>query len=246
MRLHSSTTGSGPLHVGLIHGLGGAGATWQPLVDRMLDAGGYTVTTIDLRGHGESDRASSYGLDELADDVAEAFPRGLQGVVGHSLGGSVLVRAVERLQPDHAVYLDPGFGLSLPTSGLAGRAFWAVPPLSLGVMGLLQARRSAGQRAAYEPAVRDALKRGQQQFDAKMATRVFREVAFHPVAIAPPAVPSTILLSDESPAVLPDAMATALEREGWRIRRLAGLHHDMHLEDPDRTFAAIADALQGG
>lgn len=243
MRLHSTTTGSGELHVGLIHGLGASSATWQPLLERMLATGRYTVTTVDLRGHGESDRASSYALDDLADDVAEALPHGLHSVVGHSLGGAVLVRAVGRIQPDHAIYLDPGFGLTLPTSGFAGRAFWAVPPLSLGVMGLLQARRSAAQRAAYEPRIRDLMKCSQQQFDAKMATGVFREVAFHPIAIEPPEAPSTIVLSDESPAVLPDSMATDLEREGWQIRRLAGIHHDMHLEDPDRTFAVIADVM---
>jgi pimeloyl-ACP methyl ester carboxylesterase len=243
MRLHSTTSGSGDLLVGLIHGLGGAGAIWQPLIERMLATGRYTVTTIDLRGHGESDRAPSYTLNELADDVVEALPTGLHSVVGHSLGGAVLVRAVARLQPERAIYLDPGFELSLPTTGFKGRAFWAVPPLSLGVMGLLQARRSRATRAAYDPRVREALTQAQAQFDAKMAIGVFREVAFHPIAITPPAVPSTIVLSDESPAVLSDAMASALEREGWDIRRLAGIHHDMQIEDPDRTFAIIADVL---
>lgn len=243
MRLHSTTTGSGERHVGLIHGLGASSVTWEPLIERMRATGRYTVTTVDLRGHGESDRASSYALEDLASDVVDALPRGLHGVVGHSLGGAVLVRAVGRLRPEHAVYLDPGFGLALPTSGLAGRLFWAIPPLSLGVVGLRQARRSKAQQEAFAPSIRAAMAQSRAQFDAKMAMGVFREVAFHPVALSAPEVPSTIVLSDESPAVLPDAMATALEREGWQIRRLAGLHHDMHLEDPDRTFAAIADVL---
>lgn len=243
MRLHSTTTGTGELHVGLIHGLGAAGSTWDPLIERMLATGRYTVTTVDLRGHGESERAPSYTLTDLADDVAEALPQGLHSVVGHSLGGAVLVRAVAQLQPDHAIYLDPGFGLTLPTTGLAGKAFWAVPPLTLGVMGLLQARKGAAAREALSADIRAAMKQSQKQFDAKMATSVFREVAFHPVAIAPPAVPSTIVLSDDSPAVLPDAMAADLEREGWSIRHLDGMRHDMHLEDPDRTFALIEDVL---
>lgn len=38
-------------------------------------------------------------------------------------------------------------------------------------------------------------------------------------------------------------MAAALEREGWDIRRLADIHHDMQIEDPDRTFAIIEDVL---
>lgn len=243
MRLHSTTSGSGDRHVGLIHGLGAAGSTWDPLIERMLATGRYTVTTVDLRGHGGSDRAPSYALADLADDVAEALPPGLHSVVGHSLGGAVLVRAVERLRPAHAIYLDPGFGLTLPTAGFAGRAFWALPPLTLGIMGLLQARKGAAVREALSSDIRAAMAESHQQFDATMATGVFREVAFHPVAIAPPIVPSTIVLSDDSPAVLPDAMAADLEREGWGIRHLDGMRHDMHLEDPDRTFALIVDVL---
>lgn len=243
MRLNSSTVGSGELHVGLIHGLGGDQTIWQPLIERMLATGRYTVTTLDLRGHGLSDRAPSYKLGEFADDVAGTLPQGLHSVVGHSLGGAVLVRAVQRLQPQRAIYLDPGFGLPLPTSGLAGKAFWAVPALTLGVVGMLQARSSAKQRAAYAPEIQASLKEAKQQFDTKMATRVFREVAFNPVAIAPPVMPSTIVLSDDSPAVLPDPMAKELEQQGWQIRRLSGVHHDMQIEDPDRTFEIIQDIL---
>lgn len=135
MRLHSATTGTGDLRVGLIHGLGAAGSTWDPLIERMSDTGRYTVTRADLRGHGESDRAPTYALADLADDVVETLPWGLHSVVGHSLGGAVLVLAVARPRPSHAIYLDPGFGLTLPTTGSAAKAFWAVPPLTLGLMG---------------------------------------------------------------------------------------------------------------
>lgn len=243
MHLHSVTVGSGERHVGMIHGLGADSSSWQPLIERMLTTGRYTVTTVDLRGHGESDRAPSYSLDEFADDVADSLPKGLHSVLGHSLGGAVLLRAVERLRPGHAVYLDPGFALALPISGLAGRAFWAIPPLTLGVVGLLQARRGAAQRAAYSPAIQASMKQGRERFDSRMATSVFKDVAFHPIVAAPPAVPSTIILSDESPAVLPDALAAELQGAGWQVRRLPGVHHDMQLEDPQRTFGIIEDVL---
>ncbi|WP_430592004.1 alpha/beta fold hydrolase [Humidisolicoccus flavus] len=243
MRLHSTTLGSGPLHIGLVHGLGAESSTWQPLIERMLASGRCTITSLDLRGHGKSERAKSYSLSEFADDVVENLPKGLHAVVGHSLGGAVLVRAVDRLQPHHAIYLDPGFELSLPTAGAAGRAFWAVPALTLGVVGALQARRSSKQRAAYPPAVQKSLRRGKSQFDAKMAIGVFKEVAFNPVTLGPPAVPSTIVLSEESPAILSDRTAAALEQQGWEIRRFPGVHHDMHLEDPERTFEIIDELL---
>ena len=226
-----------------MHGLGADSGTWQPLVDLMVATGQFTVTALDLRGHGHSDRASSYALQEMAHDVVENLPPGLHAVIGHSLGGSVLVRAVERLAPAQAIYLDPGFGLTLPTAGLKGRLFWLAPLLTLGVTQLRQQRHSAQARAAYSPATRALIENAQKRFDGSMALGVFREVAFHPIAVAAPVVPSALILSDEAPAVVPDALAGALEGHGWTVRRIAGVHHDMQLEDPARTFEAIRDLL---
>jgi len=243
MRLTTTTTGSGARRVALVHGLGADAAVWGPLIEIMTASGKYTVTAVDLRGHGPSARASTYGIEEMADDLVETLPGGLHSVVGHSLGGSVLLRAVARLAPSRAVYLDPGFGLPLPTSGVAGRLFWMAPLLTLGFAQLAQSRSSAAARAAYSPETRALLDDAKKHFDGRMAIGVFRDVAFHPVEVKPPAVPSTIVLSDQSPAVLPDPLAARLEEQGWEIRRIRGVQHDMHLEDPKRTFEAIADVL---
>ena len=243
MQLTTTTAGSGRRHVGLVHGLGASAATWGPFVERLAATGRYTVTTVDLRGHGGSPRADSYRVDDMAADLVDSLPSGLDSVVGHSLGGAVLHRAVARLTPGRAVYLDPGFALSLPTSGLAGRLFWMAPLVSLGFAQLGQARASAAARAAYSPETRRLLDDAKKQFDARMAVGVFRDVAFHPVPTEAPAVPSTIVLSDQSAAVLPDTLARQLEQKGWQVRRIPGVRHDMQLEDPDRTFAAVEDVL---
>ena len=243
MKLHTETNGSGPLHVALVHGLGGNGATWRPLIDLMLATGKYTVTTVDLRGHGESERATSYVIELFAADLAENLPTGLDAIVGHSLGGPVLARAIDRLQPRQAVYLDPGFHLSLPVSGIAGRLFWLVPVLSLGVAQVLQTRKSAGATSSYAPDVRALLDDAHRQFDRSMAIGVFRDVAFHPIAAATPAVPSTVILSDDSAAVFPDAVAAQFEDHGWTVRRLPDIHHDMQLESPARVFDELQKLL---
>jgi pimeloyl-ACP methyl ester carboxylesterase len=244
MQLSHVTTASGPRHVGLVHGLGADGATWTPIVERLVATGLFTVTTVDLRGHGMSGRTTQYSVEEMADDLVETLPTGLQALIGHSLGGSVLVRAVARLKPERAVYLDPGFRLALPTTGLKGRLFWLAPLVTLGMAQLRQARGSATVRAAYPPEVRASQEAAQSRFDRSMALGVFREVAFHPIPAGAPAVPSTVVLSDESAAVLPDAYAAELVSHGWDIRRLSGVHHDMQLEDPDRVLAALADVLR--
>jgi pimeloyl-ACP methyl ester carboxylesterase len=243
MRLTTTTIGSGPRQVGLVHGLGASAATWGPFVERLTATGRYTVTTVDLRGHGRSPRAASYRLEDMAADLVDSLPSGLHSVVGHSLGGVVLYRAVARLAPGRAVYLDPGFALPLPTSGLSGRLFWMAPLVSLGLAQLGQARASAAARAAYSAETRALLDDAKKHFDARMAVGVFREVAFHPVAAEAPEVPSTIVLSDQSAAVLPDPLAARLEQQGWQLRRIPGVQHDMQLEDPDRTFAAVEDVL---
>ena len=93
---------------------------WRGLTERIVAAGGATVTTVDLRGHGASDRSDVYTVEAFADDLVETLPTGLDLVVGHSLGGSVLERAVARLAPAHALYLDPGFRLKLPPRASRG------------------------------------------------------------------------------------------------------------------------------
>ena len=75
MRLATITTGSGPIKVGLVHGLGASGATWEPLIDRMLSDGRYTVIAVDLRGHGSSERAASYKLDDVDVDLGRDVER---------------------------------------------------------------------------------------------------------------------------------------------------------------------------
>ncbi|GAA4308012.1 hypothetical protein GCM10023162_12570 [Klenkia terrae] len=244
MKLATQVHGAGPRQVALVHGLGADGAAWRGLTERLVAAGGVAVTTVDLRGHGDSDRAEDYSVRAFADDLVESLPVGLDVVVGHSLGGSVLERAVARLAPASAVYLDPGFRLGLPTAGLAGRLFWGTAPVSLAVGALAQKWRSRG-RPALSPAdavLRDA---ATARFDRGMALRVFRDVAHAPAPVAPPAVPSTIVLSDDSRAVLPDATAARLEALGWDVARVTGVGHDFWLQDADRTWAAVREVLLG-
>lgn len=240
MTLSTKTYGSGPRRIALVHGLAADGALWKGLTDRIVALGDTTVITVDLAGHGESPRSDTYTVAGFADGVVEALPEGLDVIVGHSLGGAVVERAVARLRPARAVYLDPGLALALPTTGVKGRAFWAVAPLALGVAAIAQKRKGQGRRpfSPEDAALRDA---ALAAFDKRMTVGVFRDIAFHPAPVAAPAVPSTLVLSDDSPAVVPDAVVSQLEDLGWGVRRLSGLGHDFWLEDPDRTWDGVSD-----
>lgn len=82
--------GNGPRLL-LIHGIGSAGSTWNPVIADLVPE--FAPITIDLRGHGHSskpERGYLYGdyiqdLDGVLDALGMRHPL----IVGHSLGGIV-------------------------------------------------------------------------------------------------------------------------------------------------------------
>jgi pimeloyl-ACP methyl ester carboxylesterase len=88
-----SRTGAGDPVV-LVHGITECAGSFQPVTDRLSAT--HEVITMDLRGHGESSRASSYDLASMAGDVvAVVAAAGVESphLVGHSLGGAVVTAA---------------------------------------------------------------------------------------------------------------------------------------------------------
>ncbi|QLD11945.1 alpha/beta fold hydrolase [Microbacterium oleivorans] len=240
MKLHIETTGSGPKRIAFVHGLGNDGTVWEDLVRLAASSERYTLITVDLRGHGRSDRARSYALDDFADDLVASLPAGLDGIVSHSLGGAVVVRAVERLTPASAVYLDPGFRLALPTSGLGGflvrRVRWSIP--------LFAASAGRGVRTPTLTPERAAVERASQaRWDRRMALSVLQDVATHPYEVAPAVARSTVILSGDAPYVVPDPLPQTLQAAGWRVVREDSLGHAMFLEDPELVWRLVEPSL---
>jgi len=205
-----------------------------------LTTGRYTVTTVDLRGHGRSARSTVYTVQAFADDLLDTLPVGVDALGSHSLGGAVTARAVPELLPRRAAYLDPGFSIALPTTGVGGqlvrRARWTIPLFAL--------LRSRGIR---EPALTDSGKvleaAGRQLWDQKMALAVLQDVALHPTAVDRPVVLSAVVLSGDAPHVVPPALADELVAQGWDARRIDTLGHGLFLEDPELVWAVLEDLI---
>ena len=111
----------------LVHGLGGAASNWTELVP--LLARRHRLLVPDLPGHGRSTALPAVaGLEPFADRVAlVAEHEGLlpAPVVGHSLGGMVVLRLALRRPADvQALILAGAAGLS--TGGLWGRQLLSV------------------------------------------------------------------------------------------------------------------------
>lgn len=74
----------------LLHALGKQRGSWDLVADRFAES--FQVFTLDLRGHGDSDRSGSYSFEAMCDDVAGLLDHlGLQSTVliGHSMGGVI-------------------------------------------------------------------------------------------------------------------------------------------------------------
>jgi len=88
-RIGYTVEGSGA-DVVLIHGITENSHAWGRIPAELAHT--HRVIQVDLRGHGTSDPAGGYGLDDMADDVAsvvDALGATEPIVVGHSLGGFV-------------------------------------------------------------------------------------------------------------------------------------------------------------
>lgn len=90
----------------LLHGRSLSRDTWEETVQRL--SGRYCVWTVDFRGHGHSDRATSYELPDYVSDAEAALAAiGRPAiVVGHSLGGCVAGTLAQSHPAVRAVFLE--------------------------------------------------------------------------------------------------------------------------------------------
>jgi pimeloyl-ACP methyl ester carboxylesterase len=115
VRMRYFVGGQGPPLL-LVHGLGGAASNWTELAPLLVER--HRLLVPDLPGHGRSTALPAVsGLEPFADRVALLAEReGMlpAAVVGHSLGGMVVLRLALRRPGDvEALVLAAGAGLSI-------------------------------------------------------------------------------------------------------------------------------------
>jgi pimeloyl-ACP methyl ester carboxylesterase len=89
-----------------LHGRSLSRDTWEEIAQRLSNR--YRIWTVDFRGHGHSDRASSYELPDYVSD-AEAVLAAIGRptiVVGHSLGGCVAGTLAQQRPNVRAAFLE--------------------------------------------------------------------------------------------------------------------------------------------
>jgi pimeloyl-ACP methyl ester carboxylesterase len=236
MKLRTQEWGTGDRVAVLIHGVMSDSNNWRKVGPALAEQG-YRVIAMDLRGHGLSPRADEYSIDLMAQDVLESVPSSPELVIGHSLGGMIMARMVDRLQPARSVYVDPPFHrgklplrlrimFALFTSGLM--------PISAQRIAKMNPRWDAEDVAAEV-----------QSFD-RFDRRVMKAILKHPEWHAPPTTmgqPSLLMLADQSMAVF-GPIRDDLAALGFEVRVVTGAGHTVNRDDFDGFMAALDGWVQ--
>jgi len=195
-----------------------------------LQRRGYTVLAPDLRGHGKSERGP-YGIDPWVEDLIGSLPPSADVIIGHSLGGALLARAVERLRPARAVYEDPAWVIESDRHELTAMALrWE------GTWDEAQVKEDGPRWSDADVAAKLA---ALKDWDPDTTEGFYNG---QPIDLVPDrlAVPSLVLLADPTYQVPEEAQQRLLEL-GFTLRTVAGAGHSIHRDD----LAGFLAALEG-
>lgn len=213
----------------LVHGLSSDSESWWR-VAAALEADGWAVAAVDLRGHGYGARAESYALTDYARDLDDGWDL----VVGHSLGGAAAVLAAQR--PNFTkllVLLDPV--LDVPVADEEAIIADQVAELDF------TAETLARDKPHWHKKDRAAKLAGVQRVDPFAVTRTFIDTGRWDVTAEARALTVPTLILSGDPAVY-TMLDPQLGRELGAVV-IEGAGHSPHRDRPDETLAALKEWL---
>jgi pimeloyl-ACP methyl ester carboxylesterase len=241
MKLATHQLGRGGRTAALVHGATKASDDWRDFARILVDDYDLSLILVDLRGHGDSQRGSSYRVEDFAADLVDTLPTGLDFLIGQSLGGVSTAWAAPLLRPRRYIGVDPAF---TATTGTAVMMRMVAPLGSLLTRlpdSVLSALAVPPKGSA--PDTRQRVLAMWRQWDSSMSRQLIASGLARPFPLGPPAVPSTLALAERSRFV-PPQMAGQLSALGWDIRVKPGGGHDLHVEDPRGLVALLDDVLR--
>jgi 3-oxoadipate enol-lactonase len=145
--------GSGP-PVALVHGLGATRALWKHVAPDL--AREFTVLSFDLRGTGDSARpAGPYSLDDFVSDLRgliEGLDLERPALVGHSFGGSIVLRYAADYPDDVPAVASIGGPVELPEQGRQGMRDRAETVEAQGMAAVAETVATNGLAASFREA----------------------------------------------------------------------------------------------
>jgi pimeloyl-ACP methyl ester carboxylesterase len=247
----------GPLDgavVVLVHGLCESLRVWDPVASALTES--LRVVRVDLLGFGESPPGHrSYEIDEQARALVDTL--GASGVreavlVGHSMGGSVVVAAAA-LSPDLARSLVLVNSPPTAASRMLSRAERALRTVVIGEAAwtlMSDRQRRAGLASAFAPGfpvpdvfVEALARTSHAAFSgASFALDRFLEERGLAERAASLGLPTTVIFGVEDQRVDVESLSRFEGLSGVRVQRLPGVGHSPMWEAPERTAELIAEA----
>lgn len=218
---------------------------WYAQVEELAED--FKVVAIDLAGHGDSDAGSrtDFTMTSFGGDVAAVVgDLGLERVVlvGHSMGGGVIVEAAQQLpgKVRGLVWVDSYHGFGKPSTAAELAAFFA--PFDSNFV-----EQTRGfVRSMFPPTA-----------DSTLAARIAMDMSSAPPAVAMSAIRNAFGYEDRVPAALAalklpvvainaglfptDTMS--LQQHGVQVTIMTGVGHFLPMEDPARFNVMLRGAL---
>jgi len=238
----------------LVHGYGGDRNSWLFLQEPL--AARHRVYALDLPGHGTSAKDVGDGSVELLADavlgVLDAVGSDRAHLVGHSLGGAVVLAAAARSPGRIAsltLFAPAGFGPSISAGyvrgfaaaqtrrelkPLVGQLFADEQLVTRQVVDdLLAYKRLDGVDAALAALAETLLDGDEQRIDSAAAVRALGEV-----------VPVTVVWGSAD-RIIPaeQASSVAAVAPGAAVRVIDGAGHMPHMERPAEAQAAVEETI---
>jgi pimeloyl-ACP methyl ester carboxylesterase len=224
----------------LIHGINGSGATWWR-VGEALAADGWHVTAVDLRGHGDADRADGYSIEQYVSDLPGTD---WNLVVGHSLGAAIGTVAAAR----------PGFARSLvlldPVLLVPADEVEAVRADQVSELGdsLDDIRLS---RSHWDPRDQQAKFDAARRADRGMVDATFAQNQPWDLVATAQSLEVETLVIGADPAVFtffPPELAARITTANPLVRYVVvpGAGHSPHKDEPDQTIALLREFTSAG
>jgi pimeloyl-ACP methyl ester carboxylesterase len=235
-RLPDHDTGRPP--VLFVHGLGHGSWCWEHWLDAVA-AAGYPAYAVSLRGHaGSPGRLRTARLSQYVDDVvatAESLP-GQAVLVGHSLGGLVVQKALARYEARAGVLVAP-----VPAHPALGSLLSVARQHPADALRMM-AGGTLPLRPEYLFAELDAAeaRRHADRCGAESALAQFQLLLHRPARPPRGGAPILVLATPDDRLVpIADVRRTAA-RYGADLREFPGMGHDLML---DRRWREPLDAL---
>ena len=235
-----------PTPVLFIHGAFAGAWCWAEYFLDYFSRHGYSAYALSLRGHGKSqgrERLWWTSLQEYVADV-EQVVAGLQVapvMVGHSMGGMIMQKYLERAPIPAAVLMAP-----VPPEGLIGVSSWLAlrDPLLFQEINLIQffgphfATLDGAHRAIFSP---DMPIQQVVQYFGRMqpeSQRAMMDMVWLDLPRLPDALPPALVLGGERDVLIPPAfLATTARAFSAQLQIFPGMAHAMMLEAGWRSVA---------